>query len=242
MMFLKKSELEFPSSILVGEQEFEIKVIFSKKKNSSVSVKENILSFRLSSYLSNKKALSHFDDLLNKIKFRIEKSPERFDTKIPFKVFFEKGSFIFSNENYFFEMTSKRGVKLIDNVFFVNLGMDLDLVEKNVIKLLIKKFTPILDTHIRNLNSQTYGFNLNTFSLKCLNSKWGHCSHDNNILINLRLLNSDIDILNYVIYHELCHIRHKNHSSLFWNEVSKFCPNYRELRKKLKDSPPEVFR
>ena len=75
-----------------------------------------------------------------------------------------------------------------------------------------------------------------------MRSKWGHCTHDDSIMLNLKLLNAEIEILNYVIYHELSHIKHKNHSSNFWAEVEKFCPNYKLLRKKLKNNPPGLFK
>ena len=48
-------------------------------------------------------------------------------------------------------------------------------------------------------------------------------------------MNYDYDVIDYVIIHELCHTRVKNHSGAFWLEVEKYCPNYRELRKKLKN-------
>jgi len=241
MLFLKKINLEFPTSIDIGEQLYEIDVVFSKKKNSSVSVKRNCLSFRLSSYLSNRNALSHFDELLGKITKKIEKSPTKIEMKTSFKTFFENGQFIFNGEVYRFEKVISRGVKLNGNVFYVNVSLSADVVEKYVVKLLIHKYFLIMETHMQNLNSQTYDFNVKSFSLKCLNSKWGHCSHDDKIMLNLRLFNADIDILNYVIFHELCHIKYKNHSQKFWNEVAKFCPNYKVLRAKLRKAPPEVF-
>ena len=44
----------------------------------------------------------------------------------------------------------------------------------------------------------------------------------------------DFDVIDYVLIHELCHTKVKNHSKNFWKEVEKYCPNYKELRKKLK--------
>jgi len=84
-------------------------------------------------------------------------------------------------------------------------------------------------------------FKIKGFELKNLNSKWGHCTFDNKIMLNLKLLNAPKEVLDYVIYHELSHIKHKNHSRNFWNEVSIFCKNHKVLRKVLKDESPKIF-
>ena len=44
------------------------------------------------------------------------------------------------------------------------------------------------------------------------------------------------DVIEYVVVHELCHRKEMNHSSAFWTEVEKYCPNYRTHRKWLKDN------
>ena len=68
-----------------------------------------------------------------------------------------------------------------------------------------------------------------------MTSRWGVCNLKNkNITLNLDLLKYDIVCLDYVIVHELSHFIYPNHSSNFWQLVSKYCPNYKEIRKKLK--------
>ena len=55
------------------------------------------------------------------------------------------------------------------------------------------------------------------------------------ITLNLELIKKDIKYLDYVIVHELCHFIHFDHSKEFWNLVSKYCPNYKQLRKEMRD-------
>ena len=57
----------------------------------------------------------------------------------------------------------------------------------------------------------------------------------NNINLNINLMNYDFDVIDYVLIHELVHTKIKNHSEKFWLEVEKNCPNYKILRKKLKN-------
>lgn len=236
-----KEEIEFPKSLIVLDKVFEIDVEFSKKRSSSVNIKENKLIFKMSSYLSKKQALIDFNDLFLKISKKIEKTPEILEPNLILEIK-KRGNFIFSGEKYYFEeKIGKRGVKLLNNTFYVPINYSSEQIRKSLIKILRKKYYDRIKLYLEVLNSSSYNFEINGFELKAIDSKWGHCTYDNIILLNLKLLNAPKEILDYVIFHELCHIKHKNHSSVFWNEVSRFCPNYKELRKTLKAKPPKLF-
>ena len=72
--------------------------------------------------------------------------------------------------------------------------------------------------------------------IRKMTSRWGVCNiRNHNVTLNYQLSKYDICCLDYVIVHELSHFIHPNHSKDFWNLVSKYCSNYKELRKKLKD-------
>ncbi len=57
-------------------------------------------------------------------------------------------------------------------------------------------------------------------------SRWGSCSGQNNININGLLILTPPEVIEYVVVHELCHIRHKNHSADFWRLVAEHLPDY----------------
>jgi len=63
---------------------------------------------------------------------------------------------------------------------------------------------------------------------------WGSCSGRGKISLNWKLQLMPFESLEYVIIHELAHLRHQNHSSKFWNLVEQYCPNYKLTRKQLK--------
>lgn len=65
-------------------------------------------------------------------------------------------------------------------------------------------------------------------------SLWGSCSFQNNLNFNYKLLLAPLQILDYVVVHELAHIRHKNHSNEFWKLVEEYIPDFREKREWLK--------
>lgn len=70
--------------------------------------------------------------------------------------------------------------------------------------------------------------------ITCAKTRWGSCSSDGRININWRLIMGDAELADYVIVHELCHIKQHNHSKEFWTEVEKILPEYKKTREKLK--------
>lgn len=72
--------------------------------------------------------------------------------------------------------------------------------------------------------------------IRNMKTRWGVCNiRDNSVTLNSRLMQYDITKLDYVIIHELSHFCHFNHSKEFWCLVSKYCPDYKQIRKLLKD-------
>ena len=71
--------------------------------------------------------------------------------------------------------------------------------------------------------------------IRKMKTRWGVCNTNNhNVTLNLELFRYNIECLDYVIVHELAHFLEPNHSKRFWKVVEKYCPNYRETKKKLK--------
>ena len=72
------------------------------------------------------------------------------------------------------------------------------------------------------------------YELKEFRSKWGSCSPSGTIRFNSKLSVFPEDVIDYVIIHELCHLRHRSHGDAFWQLVSSFLPDYRERKEKLR--------
>ncbi|MDO8804161.1 MAG: M48 family metallopeptidase [Elusimicrobiota bacterium] len=65
---------------------------------------------------------------------------------------------------------------------------------------------------------------------------WGSCSGRKNLNFNWRLAAAPPEALDYVVIHELCHLREMNHSKRFWDLVRAACPDYKARRKWLRDN------
>lgn len=71
-------------------------------------------------------------------------------------------------------------------------------------------------------------------------SRWGSCNSKKEIRLNWRLLQAPPHIINYVICHELAHLKEMNHSSRFWAVVASICPDYKTAEKELKAWSPKL--
>lgn len=78
--------------------------------------------------------------------------------------------------------------------------------------------------------------------IKTQKSRWGSCGPQNDINLNWLLALAPPDIMEYVVVHELCHIRHKNHSGDFWGLVEAHLPNYQQKRRWLKQHGASLMR
>ena len=68
---------------------------------------------------------------------------------------------------------------------------------------------------------------------KWLNYKWGSYSNKQQLVFNTKLFCFPLEIIDCIIVHELCHIRHMHHQASFYNEMKKYLPNYLQLEKNL---------
>jgi len=75
-----------------------------------------------------------------------------------------------------------------------------------------------------------------TISLTSARSRWGSCTPKGDLRFNWRLVMAPAEILDYVVVHELAHLKELNHSSRFWQKVETACPSYKTARKWLKQS------
>jgi predicted metal-dependent hydrolase len=74
----------------------------------------------------------------------------------------------------------------------------------------------------------------NKISYRYNKTRWGSCSSTDNISINYRLLQFEISAIEYVVLHELCHIRQKNHTKRFWDLLSLYMPDYKDQERLLR--------
>jgi len=91
----------------------------------------------------------------------------------------------------------------------------------------------IIDERV-NLFADKYEFHYDRIRITSARTRWGSCSTKGTLSFSWRLIMTPLDIVDYVIIHELAHTVHHNHSKRFWGLVEKILPDYKERRKRLK--------
>lgn len=85
------------------------------------------------------------------------------------------------------------------------------------------------------MRAQELGVQINSLKISSARTRWGTCSAKNDIRLCFRLLYAPKEVIDYVIVHELSHVKVKNHSAAFWAQVASVLPDYAKKRKWLKD-------
>lgn len=101
-------------------------------------------------------------------------------------------------------------------------------------KLYQKELAKIINKRLQYYSENT-GLKYSTFQIKNLRSKWGSCDRHKNLSFSLYLMGQDIDLIDYVVLHELVHTKYMNHQQKFWAYIEERMPDYRQRRTQLKD-------
>ena len=121
-------------------------------------------------------------------------------------------------------------VRLGETKVFIGDEVDLDKWYRKQAEVLFKER---LDQIYQNF---TYKIPYPKLRLRFMKSRWGVCNVKEKIVtLNLELMKKKIECLDYVIVHELSHLVEANHSARFWKVVETNYPNYKEVRKQMKD-------
>lgn len=209
--------------ITINNQEHD--VIIEKKrsnKNTYFRIKEDLnLYVTTNSLVSDKKISKMIDENFKSIVRMYNKQAYKNDLK-------EK--FFYLGRQYDVVYTNGRDVQLgIDRVF---IGRDANL-DKWYKKQAQEVFANCLDSSYEQF---TRSIPRPTLRIRKMTSRWGVCNTKTHVItLNLELMKKDILCLEYVVMHELSHLVYADHSKKFWSVVEENCPNYKEIRRIMRD-------
>ena len=202
---------------------YEIKIIKKNIKNTYIRVKEDMIIYVTTNYLT---PVSYIKKLIGENTINIYKMIDRQAKKLE-----KKESYYLLGKKYDIILCNIfNKVVIDDNKIYTKNEKMLDRFTREKAKEI---FTERLIKCHEKMNKITP---MPRLIVKKMKQKWGYCNkRDELITLNLELIKYDVDEIDYVIIHELCHFIHFNHSKQFWECVSKYKPNYKTNRKILRE-------
>lgn len=139
-------------------------------------------------------------------------------------------------KEYYLYLGSRYKIVFDENKKYVELYNDYVITPSIDVlnKFTTKKCREVLEERVKNIKIMFDDLPEFTLRIRKMKTRWGVCNFTKKIItLNSELITKDISLIDYVIIHELCHFKHQNHSSLFWQEVEKYYPYYKKARKML---------
>lgn len=134
----------------------------------------------------------------------------------------------------YFEPLENAGVIFWNNQFFLNCPANPEMRRNYFVSWYKKKARQYLSERVDFYSSM---LKLESGGLRITSAerRWGSCSEVNHLAFSFRLIMAPHNVVDYVVVHELMHIREKNHSSKFWNKVVEVTPDYKAQRRWLRE-------
>ena len=116
---------------------------------------------------------------------------------------------------------------------YISKSEGVKMIKKAIQEFYKNKASETIHDRLEYFN-QHYQFHYNRVTFRNQKTRWGSCSGKKNLNFNWRLIMAPIQIIDYVVVHEMCHLKQMNHSKKYWELVAQRIPNYKETRKWLR--------
>ena len=207
---------------VIDGNEYEVILVKKNNKNTYIRVKEDGKIYVTTNFLVSK---NYIKELLDNNYSTIKKMVVRNKIKQE-----KNKSFYFLGKKYDIIIVPTFDIDITDDKIFVKSE---DYLNKWLKKQIEKIYKERLD-YIYNLYQEKIPYP--KLRIRKMSTRWGVCNRSNNVVtLNSELIKYGIRQIDYVIVHELSHFIYFDHSKNFWLQVSKYCKDYKEIRKTLKE-------
>lgn len=220
---------------------FKLTITRSKRKTLVIYIRDNGVEVRaplkapqswIDEFLELKKSW-----ILKKLKLQQQKNSERLK--------FEEGeTILFCGKEYRLSLShGKNQISVKDNILSIQARqIEQEYLKKQFQQWLLQQAKETFDPRVWHIAS-VMGFEhkIAAVRFRKTKTKWGHCTTKGVLQFNPLLMMAPISVQDYLIIHELCHLKYMNHSKDFWQLVETNCPDYRESEQWLKEHGHRVW-
>lgn len=230
-------------SILLGKTELQYVLTRSSRKTIGITIeKDGIVKVTSPFRVSD----SYINQLLQDKALWILKKLATIETRAAktnkAKVFEDGEHFSYLGKEYNLKLTESMNLKrptvrLGDENLVITVPNSFESEKiKNILRLwYIEQFKLVIEDRVKHYSS-IIGVFPEKITIREQKTRWGSCSTKGNINLNWKLIMAPMEVLDYVVIHELCHMREMNHSKEFWKLVEYVFPQYKKCRAWLKDN------
>ncbi len=202
--------------MIIEFDDFEIdcEVQYGKRKRIAVSLDTSgFVTIKAPNNTSKEDIINSVKPLGKKIKKKLEEL-EAIRTTMGEKSYDNTGMFFFLGEEYPLK-------DLIDIE-----GLTEEEMQEKLKKYYIQSLKKLIPERIKIYESQL-GLKPKIIEINESKSQWGSCTSDKKVAFNYRLMMAPMEVIDYVVVHELCHLKHMNHDRSFWRLVGSIMPDYK---------------
>ena len=227
---------------LIFDNDLSIEVVRTKRrKTASITVIDGSVQAIVPDQLSNARVEKLIQKRTPWIRRKLREQSQAVSPKP--KEYVSGESFTYLGRNYRLKILSGgyREVKLIGGYLEVDVSKNSS--ENDIRNALVDWYEEhALDRLTEKSDRQAgiLGVSPNSIAVRDYKSRWGSCSSKGDISFNWRIIIAPHHIVDYVVVHELCHLKHPNHSPAYWRSVKREIPDYEVCRRWLKEHATEL--
>ena len=204
----------------------------SSRKTLALQIKNGVLKVRAPLKMPKREIEKFITSKEQWVLDALAKSEERVQKREKFQRDYGDSILYLGNE---YPIIAKEGNRIsFNDAFYVPCGLTPEQIKSACIQIyrMLAK---------RDITNRVIEFaklmSVNPTSVKITGAKtrWGSCSSKGSLNFSWRLIMADSDVVDYVVVHELAHLREMNHSKKFWDVVAETLPDYKERKKRLKE-------
>lgn len=210
------------------------KIVRSKRRTISIEISNKAELIVRAPYFLNKNDINNFvEEKRNWIQKKISEVSNKQFQKKRFSI---GEKFLFLGKEYPMEIHKTEKYAIFFQIDKFVIAEDCIENARDYFIIWYKNQALIIFQERINQYASKLRLNYSSLKLSSASKRWGSCSSRKSINLNWRLIMAPLEVIDYVIIHELAHTKEMNHSSKFWKIVEKEMPDYNKHRKWLKDN------